>query len=92
MKFELEEVGIDRETGLLKSIRGVSIDSNPAAVVKFGGAYRVQAIPADLTIVQRGKRSSHFEIVPRSPMTPERYQELLNDVELEAPSDESKQY
>jgi len=82
LKFKRHEVKIDRRTGLVKTTHGISVDAEPARVAKFGGAYEVRGLPEGLTIVQRGQRSTHYEIVPTVPLTPERYQELLDQVEL----------
>jgi hypothetical protein len=81
--FQPHEVKIDKGTGLLKTTYGVSVDADATRVVHFGGAYHVVALPDELTIIQRGRRAQHYEIVPAVPITPERYQELLNQVELE---------
>jgi hypothetical protein len=40
------------------------------------------SVPDELQIIQRGKRRIHFEIVAKTPMTPERYQELVRQVVL----------
>ena len=83
LEFQPHEVRIDKRTGLLKSTHGVSVDAEAERVARFGGAYRVRALPDGLTIIQRGRRPEHYEIVPLAPITPERYQELLDQVELE---------
>ncbi len=59
-----------------------TLDVGAAAMQRFGGAFRVESIPPELRIIQRGHRMGHFELVPRQPMTPERYQELADRVEL----------
>ncbi len=76
------DIQIDRVTGLVKTTHGLSLDLDAAAMQRFGGAFRVESIPPELRIVQRGQRLGHFEIVPRHAMTPERFQELANRVEL----------
>jgi hypothetical protein len=86
--FQSHEVKIDKQSRNLKTTHGISVDADPATLVKFGGTCRVIAIPFELTIIQRGKRPSHFEIVPKSPMPPSRYQALLDQIELEAMNDE----
>lgn len=83
LTFKTHEVKVDLRTGLLKTTHGVSVDAAPEHVARFGGAFIVRGIPEDLTIVQRGRRPMHFEIVPAFPMTPDRYQALLDEVELE---------
>ena len=77
------EVKLNRKTGLLKTTHGVSVDAMPEHVARFGGAYLVRGAPPLLTIVQRGQRDAHYEIVPAIPMTPAQYQTLLDQVELE---------
>lgn len=71
------------ENGNVKTTHGVSLDTDPTyhAVVSRG-AKRVVSIPPELKIIQRGTRLTHFEIVPRSVMPVERYQELLNQIGL----------
>jgi hypothetical protein len=49
---------------------------------RFGGAFLVESIPPELKVVQRGRRLGHFEIVSRQAVTPERFQELANQVKL----------
>jgi hypothetical protein len=75
------EVKIDKVTGLVKPTHGVSLDVNPATLEKWG-PQQIQSIPSELKIIQRGKRLEHFEIVPKEPMTLERFQELLNKIKL----------
>lgn len=81
--FQPHEVRIDKRTGLIKTTHGVSVDADAKRVASFGGAYKVQALPEGLTIIQRGRRAEHYEIVPAAPVTLGRYQELLDEVELE---------
>jgi hypothetical protein len=69
--------------GLAQPTHGISVETDPAGLGRFGGASRVKSIPDELQIVQRGTRDTHFEIVPKHPMTPERFQELVNQIELE---------
>ena len=83
LTFRPYEVRLDKQTGMVLPSHGISVDSEPENVVKFGGAYLVKAIPHELTIVQRGRRESHYEIVALSPVPPERYQELLDQIDLE---------
>lgn len=79
------DVKIDKTTGLVEPGRGVSLNGNPNALSKFGGAYRVDmnSVSKELEIVQRGANSSHFEIAPRSPMSMERFQSLLNNIKMD---------
>jgi hypothetical protein len=71
--------------GLVQPIRGVSLHADPTRLQRFGGAYRVKSIPPELEIVQQGRDPGHFELRPTAPMTPERFNELLKQVELEPP-------
>ena len=73
---------IDRNTGLLRTDRGVSLFVDPAKVERFGGAYRVEAIPEGLKMQQRGRDLGHYELVPAEPISFERYVELLKQVVL----------
>ncbi|OPX41848.1 hypothetical protein CLHUN_42800 [Ruminiclostridium hungatei] len=75
-----KEIKIDNATGLVKDTHGISLDVNPNAVSKFGGAYKIDSLPEGLKIIQRGTRTEHFEIVPTKPMTVDRFQELLNKI------------
>lgn len=77
------EIRVDRQTGLVETTHGLSLDTDPAALVRFGRAHKVKSIPDELQIMQRGRRDTHFEIVPKTPMSPERYQELVSQIVLE---------
>jgi hypothetical protein len=74
------DVKFDRATGYVKPGRGISLDSDPYRIERFGGAYEVISIPAELDIVNTS--GTHFELVPRQAMSLERYQALLNLVVL----------
>ena len=76
------DVLIDRNTGLLRTDRGISLFDDPAQVEQFGGAYRVESIPEGLKIQQRGRDPGHYELMPAEPMSLERYVELLKHVVL----------
>ena len=78
---DLKHIRLD-ENGLVKPTHGLSLDLDPDTLGNFGGAYRVIHIPDELQIIQRGKRLSHYEIVPVEPMTPENYIHLLSEVIL----------
>jgi hypothetical protein len=71
------DVLIDRNTGLLRTDRGISLFADPATVERFGGAYRVESIPEGLKIQQRGRDPGHYELMPPEPISFERYVELL---------------
>ena len=62
--------------------RGISVNTNPAQVQNFGGAYRIQKVPRGLKIVQQGKNLSHFEIIPNKALSLNQYQALLKKVVL----------
>jgi hypothetical protein len=76
------DIQIDKLSGLVKLTHGLSWDVDAAAMRRFGGAYRVESVPPELRIVQRGHRLGHFEVVARHAMTPERFQELANQIKL----------
>lgn len=82
MVFKPQDVKIDRRTGLVKSTHGISVDSDSHRVADFGGAYLIGSMPDELSIIQRGRRDTHYEIVPSEPVTPEKYQELLDQIDL----------
>jgi hypothetical protein len=76
------DVLIDRNTGLLRTDRGISLFADRATVERFGGAYRVESIPAGLKMRQRGRDPGHYELMPAEPQCFERYVELLQQVVL----------
>ena len=82
------DVLIDRNTGLLRTDRGISLFDDPAQVEQFGGAYRVESIPEGLTIQQRGRNPGHYELMPADPISFERYVELLKQVVLRSVQEE----
>ena len=63
--------------------QGLSINTNRLEpnIQRYGGAFPIKRIPSDLQILQSG-RLGHFVIAPKAPMRLERYQHLLNDIEL----------
>ena len=76
------EVRLDRKTGQVLTTRGISVSSRPDGLDRFGGAYLVTQLPAELRIVQFGSNQDHYEIVPVSPMAFDEYQRLLNQIIL----------
>jgi hypothetical protein len=76
------DVLIDRNTGLLRTDRGISLFADAAIVERFGGAYRVESIPEGLKMQQRGRDPGHYELMPAEPISFERYVELLQQVVL----------
>jgi hypothetical protein len=75
-------VKVDPQTGLLRPTHGVSVYDRPDNLDRFGGAHQVTAIPPNLKVIQRGRDSHHFEIVPTVPMTMAEYKEALRQVVL----------
>lgn len=67
-------------TNLLKTERGISLNANPAELERYGRVSEVVSIPDELRIVRTA--GTHYEIAPRTSMTFERFQELLNQVVL----------
>ena len=80
MKVKKGEVKLNAE-GQVETSHGVSLNTNPAKLEKWG-PQRIKRIPDELQIIQRGKDMEHFEIVPRKPMEPEVFQQLLKQVEF----------
>jgi RHS repeat-associated protein len=76
------DIKIDKETGLVKTTHGVSLEVHPANAEKFGTPYKIESIPKGLKIEQRGQRLDHFEIMPAKPMKLEEFQMLLNQVKV----------
>lgn len=76
------EVAIDRGTGLLKPLRGVSVYNRPDNLEKLGGAHRLVNVPAERKIVQRGRDPTHFEVIPAFPMTLKEYEDALARITL----------
>jgi len=77
-----EEVKFNPLTGLLRTTHGVSVFDSPEQVERFGGAYRLESIPATLAVIQRGRDLRHHEIVPAHPMSWDEYREALLEVKL----------
>ena len=75
-------IDVKVQGGCVQPARGVSLQIDPAGLDKFGGAYRIESVPSELRVIQRGKNLGHFEIVPREPMPIKRFQELLDQVKL----------
>jgi hypothetical protein len=68
-------------TGMVKPTRGVSLNTDPNSLARFGEVRQIKSIPEGLKIVQQG-RPGHYELVPTTEMTMERYQNLLNQVQF----------
>jgi hypothetical protein len=80
-KYHLGEVKI--KNGMVQPIRGISLELDPVDAAKHGVPHQVKSIPAELEIVQRGKRPGHHELRPKIAMTVDRFEELLRQVVLE---------
>ena len=79
LEARTNDVRIDKVTGLVKPGRGVSLSGDAEAMTqRFGIAREIVSIPEELQIVRTS--GNHFEIAPRTSMTMERYQQLLNQV------------
>lgn len=75
------DVTVDPDTGLIDPEGGgVSLDTNPKNVMKFGGAQAVtKSLPSDLTLRPDPDRAGHFFIVPKqSNMSFETYVALID--------------
>lgn len=68
--------------GNVKDTHGISVDVEPKNVEKFGEVNKIEYLPDELKIIQRGARPEHFEIVPKVPMPLEKFQKLLNMIIL----------
>jgi hypothetical protein len=77
-----QDVRIDPATGLLLTTHGVFVFDRPDGLERFGGAFRVTAIPDTLKIIRRGRNPHHFEIVPAQPMTLADYEAALGQIVL----------
>jgi hypothetical protein len=75
-------VKVDAQTGLLRTTHGVSVYDRPDNLDRFGGAHQVTSLPGNLKVIQRGRDSHHFELVPAVPMTMTEYEEALHQVVL----------
>ena len=64
------------------SIRGISTNTNPLDpnVVKYGGAYRITNVPKGLSFNLTS--GTHYELVTKTLIAPEKYQALLNVIKL----------
>jgi hypothetical protein len=76
------DLRFDRVTGLVLPKRGVSVYNRPDGLDRFGGAYRLGSIPAELMIVQTGANPTHFEIIPAQAMSLADYELALAKITL----------
>lgn len=81
MTVKPNEVRVDAN-GQVRSTHGLSVNTNPLGLERFGGARQVRRIPEELKIIQRGLDPSHYEIVPRRAMSLAEFQKLLDKVEF----------
>lgn len=77
------DVRVDPRTALLRTTHGVSVWDRPDGLGRFGGAFRIENVPAELRIIQRGRDPHHFEIVPARPMTFDEYEATLAQIVLD---------
>jgi len=69
-------------TGWVLPVHGISLESRPDQLRRFGGAYRVTNLPPELKIRQIGHRRTHFEIIPAQPMPYDEYLTALSKIVL----------
>ena len=50
--------------GTVKTTRGLSTNTDPLEVERFGGAYEIKMMPPELRANQWGKDPGHYELVP----------------------------
>jgi hypothetical protein len=60
----------------------LNIDPKDPNIQKYGGAFPVNSLPKGLQAIQSGGKSGHFVVAPATPMTIEKFQQLLNKVQL----------
>ena len=67
----------------------INIPNTTTVTVNYNGVqspvYRVETIPAGVSILQRGSLSEHYEIIPAYPMTLNQYQTYLNQITVTGP-------
>jgi len=64
-----------------QTVRGLSVHVDaPKLTNARGASYQITQMPKELRIVQQGKDPGHFEIIPNSQITQERFQQLLNEI------------
>jgi RHS repeat-associated protein len=79
------EYKVDQQTGYVKPTHGVSVFDNPESVSRNGyvsHAVDQSTVPDDLHIIQRGRDSHHYEIVPTpgANLAPENFAERLSQI------------
>lgn len=80
------DVKVDKKTGLIIPVKsGLSVHVDQQKLLgRFKSAPRVKSIPDELEIIQQGKDAGHYGITAKQPVTPERFQDLLDQVEFES--------
>lgn len=64
-----------------QGVRGLSVHVDAAKLTNARGAsYQITQMPKELRIVQQGKDPGHFEIIPNTQMSQEKFQELLYQI------------
>ena len=76
------EVKLDAANGMVRPLRGVSVSTRPDGLERFGGAFVVGDLPAELKVIQVGRDPHHHEIVPAVPISFDEYADLLARVSL----------
>ena len=79
--FKAREQDVKRtKEGLVKSARGVSLNTDKSQLSRFSKISQVDSIPDSLRIVQCGKSPTHYEIIPKFSMTFEKFNEELSKI------------
>lgn len=66
--------------GLVQPTQGISVNSNPSAVMNFGQAHKIGTLPDGLQIIYTG--GTHYVIAPSYAMPLGQYQNLLYQIPL----------
>lgn len=90
MKPRPIDVIVNPHTGLISPKHGVSVESVPDGLERFGGAFTLSDIPTDLVVKQVGRRPTHHEILPAIPMTLAEYEAALGRIVLTPCVEEDK--
>ena len=61
------DVLLERNTGLLRTDRGISLFDDPAKAARFGEVYVVESFPEGLKMQQRGRALAIMNLCPLSP-------------------------
>ena len=86
--MSLSQLYPNRDTITRKVLRGedhrlwLGQREGPDHLERFGGAWRVTDLLEELTIIQRGRDPTHFEIVPAYPMALAEYEMALSKIVL----------